>query len=182
MSSTAPAMLCEVSYLGQGHGSISQDLNAEILNVLPIAILQLDVNGRIAKHNSYVEELLGKNLVGTLWCEVIHQYIKPQEDDDHELMLHTSKRVWLQTFLLPQNNGQVVLIVDMAVSRQYQDTNNHQKQLITLGEMLTKQAQTPSPQRVGLGEIYLESSMRLGIMAYLRFPWGRALAKEIDHE
>ncbi|KTD24756.1 sensor kinase HydH [Legionella lansingensis] len=118
----------------------------DILACLPCGLLVLNTQGRIVWLNSAAEGLLGSNLQGAAWRDVIDQVFAPREDDGHEVSLVDGRRVRVAISSIDSLPGQLVTLTDLTATRAYEQARANQHRLIAIGRMtaqLAHQIRTP---------------------------------------
>ncbi|WED43788.1 sensor histidine kinase [Legionella cardiaca] len=118
----------------------------DILACLPCGLLILNTKGTIIWLNAAAEGLLGFNLRGATWRDVIQQVFSPREDDGHEVSLVDGRRVRVAISSLDSLPGQLVTLTDLTATRVYEQAKANQNRLITIGRMtaqLAHQIRTP---------------------------------------
>ncbi|ASQ45413.1 sensor histidine kinase [Legionella clemsonensis] len=118
----------------------------DILACLPCGLLILNANGRIIWLNTAAEALLGSDLQGASWREVIQRAFAPREDDGHEVSLVDGRRVRVAISSLDNLPGQLVTLTDLTATRVYEQAKANQHRLMAIGRMtaqLAHQIRTP---------------------------------------
>lgn len=113
---------------------------------LPMGVIFLSSQGKIQDCNPAAEALLGEELRGQFWRDIIQRVFRPQLDDGHEISLTNGKRIQVSTEVLPGDQVQVVFIQDHTEARLLHDKLNHAQRLVAMGEMLSSlahQVRTP---------------------------------------
>lgn len=119
---------------------------SNLLDLLPGGVIVLDRWGAVAQANPAAEELLGREVVGRKWVEVIAECFSPRKDDWHEISLKNGKRVSLATRSLEAETGQIILLTDQTETRRLQQQVSRNERLSALGKMvsaLAHQIRTP---------------------------------------
>ncbi|MCC5880457.1 MAG: GHKL domain-containing protein [Idiomarina sp.] len=117
-----------------------------VLAAMPNGVVTLDTSGVISHANPAAESLLGKQLTGQLWREVIQSAFAPRDDDGHEVSLSSGRRVRLDISALSPHPGQLIVITDMSETRALQERVSHMQRLSAMGRMvasLAHQIRTP---------------------------------------
>lgn len=117
-----------------------------LIERIPAGVLVIGQTGRITEYNPAAEQLLGLELAGKSWLEVISQCFAPRPDDGHEVSLKNGRRVSLATQALESAPGQLVFITDQTHTRTLQEQLHHYQRLSEMGRMmasLAHQVRTP---------------------------------------
>ena len=117
-----------------------------LLDLLPGGIVVIDGQGFVREANPGAEDLLGSDLPGQLWRDVIARSFAPRRDDGHEVSLKDGRRVSIATRSLAGEPGQLVLLTDLTETRRLQDQLARHERLSSLGRMiasLAHQIRTP---------------------------------------
>lgn len=117
-----------------------------ILGVMPVAVILLDGRGVVSQANAMAVELLGCELRGLRWLDVIRDCFAPTPADGHEVLLRNGRLVSLATQSLRNEAGQIIVLTDQTETRQLQDNLNHHRKLSEMGRMtasLAHQIRTP---------------------------------------
>ena len=117
-----------------------------IIELLPSGIVVLDAKGCVIAANPVAESLLGLQLTGAAWIDVINTAFAPRGDDGHEVSLANGRKVSIATRSLPENSGQLIVMTDLTETRALQDFLNRRQRLAEMGEMTARiahQVRTP---------------------------------------
>ncbi len=117
-----------------------------LLSLLPAGVVLLDQQGRITESNPAAADLLGPNLPGQLWREVIARSFAPRGDDGHEISLKDGRRISIATRSLDGEPGQLLLLTDQTETRALQQRLSRHQRLSEMGRMvssLAHQIRTP---------------------------------------
>jgi two-component system, sensor histidine kinase FlrB len=117
-----------------------------LLDLLPAGVVVLDRKGRVVDANPAAQEMLGGELAGDRWGDVIRRAFAPRRDDGHEVSLANGRRLSVDTRSLERGNGQVVLLADQTETRELQDRLSRHQRLTAMGRMmaaLAHQVRTP---------------------------------------
>ena len=117
-----------------------------LLDLLPAGVVVLDRKGQVVDANPAAQEMLGGELAGERWGDVIRRSFAPRRDDGHEISLANGKRLSVDTRSLERGNGQVVLLTDQTETRELQDRLSRHQRLTAMGRMmaaLAHQVRTP---------------------------------------
>ena len=117
-----------------------------LLEALPGAVIVTDGSGFIIEHNAVAKRLLGEELLGRHWPDVLDAEALPGLDNPHQRQLLSGKTVSLSVNSLGDERGQIVLLTDVTEMRVLQELVSQQKRLSALGEMvasLAHQVRTP---------------------------------------
>lgn len=118
----------------------------EILACLPCGLVVLNTQGIIVWLNEAAENLLGADLTGAMWLEVIQNAFAPRADDGHEVSLVDGRRVNVAISSLDSLPGQLVTLTDLTTTRDYEQAKANQGRLMMIGRMtaqLAHQIRTP---------------------------------------
>lgn len=117
-----------------------------LLDLLPGGVVVIDGQGVVREANPGAAELLGSDLQGQLWRDVIVRSFAPRRDDGHEVSLKDGRRVSIATRSLAGEPGQLVLLTDLTETRRLQEQLARHERLSSLGRMmasLAHQIRTP---------------------------------------
>lgn len=117
-----------------------------ILGVMPVAVITLDGRGRVSQANGIAEALLGEQLVGQRWLDIINRCFAPSPTDGHELVLQNGRLISIATQSLNDEPGQIIVLTDQTETRHLQEKLNHHRKLSEMGRMtasLAHQIRTP---------------------------------------
>ncbi|GGC07501.1 PAS domain-containing sensor histidine kinase [Marinobacterium zhoushanense] len=117
-----------------------------LIDQMPSGVLVIDNKGEIAECNPAAQALLGVELFGKRWVDVIAACFAPRPDDGHEVSLKNGKRVSLATRALEGEPGQLVFVSDQTDTRLLQHKLSHYQRLSEMGRMmasLAHQVRTP---------------------------------------
>ena len=88
-----------------------------LLQLLPGGVVVLDNRGRVSECNPAATDLLGEELAGKYWRDVIRTSFAPRKDDGHEISLKNGRRISLVTRSLDEACGQIILLTDQTETR-----------------------------------------------------------------
>ena len=117
-----------------------------ILQLLPSGVILLDSRGIVVDCNPAAIELLGVDIKGVSWRQVITEQFHPQLDDGHEISLKNGSRVSLLTRSLGNEPGQIIVLNDLTETRRLQQQLSRHQRLSAMGKMvssLAHQIRTP---------------------------------------
>ena len=117
-----------------------------ILQFLPSGVILLDSRGVVVDCNPAAMELLGVDIKGLSWRQVIDEQFHPQLDDGHEISLKNGSRVSLLTRSLGNEPGQIIVLNDLTETRRLQQQLSRHQRLSAMGKMvssLAHQIRTP---------------------------------------
>ncbi|WP_157509223.1 sensor histidine kinase [Ferrimonas futtsuensis] len=117
-----------------------------LMQCLPAGVLLLNDMGVIEQANPAAVELLGMELEGRPWRQIIDSAFAPRADDGHEVSLKNGRRVSLTTRSLTPESGQLLMLTDLTETRTLQRNVSHMERLSALGKMaasLAHQIRTP---------------------------------------
>ncbi|WP_419418885.1 sensor histidine kinase [Legionella sp. D16C41] len=121
-------------------------LHYEICQRLPCGLVVINAQGIIVWFNYVAEDLLGKNLEGALWLDVIKRSFAPKEDDGYEVSLVDGRRISVAISSLNHLPGELVTLTDLTTTRQYEQEKAEYGRFLALGRMtaqLAHQVRTP---------------------------------------
>lgn len=117
-----------------------------LLEALPGGVLVVDGNGLIIDHNPAASRMLGIQLSGQPWRQVIEAASVQDTANPRQRRLSNGATVSIAFNSLGEEPGQIVLLTDVSEMRDLQELLNQQKRLSSLGEMvasLAHQVRTP---------------------------------------
>jgi len=115
-------------------------LKWSMLDSVPVGLLILDNKGSVVYENAEALQIIGVELKGSYWYQVINDYFVPQKDDGFDLTLKNGKRVKLKTNAYDQGQSQLISLVDVSDSRKYQEKRSHEDRIYQTGQMVSKLA------------------------------------------
>jgi len=118
----------------------------QLINALPAGVIVLDGRGCIRDCNTVACALLGHQLLGLEWRDVIQKVFVPVAEEEHEARLRDGRLVSISTCPLGEEPGQIILLNDVTAARRMQEHVNRQRRLVAMGEMaaaLAHQIRTP---------------------------------------
>jgi two-component system sensor histidine kinase FlrB len=89
----------------------------EVLRVMPVGIVVLDVEGKVAFCNPKADSLLNEPLLGQPWRSIIKRAFRPRSDDGHDMSLSDGRRVAVNTHGLEGWPGQLLVLTDVTDTR-----------------------------------------------------------------
>lgn len=111
---------------------------------MPAAVIWVDETQKILSANQLAETIFSQNIVGKNWTQLLNT------DSDyfngHELSLGGSRLYSYNQCALEAGQGQVIILTDVTLSRELQQSSNRQQRLVELGEItagLAHQIRTP---------------------------------------
>ncbi len=116
-----------------------------LLDAIPGAVIVLDASGCVAQANAAAEDILGAELHGQPWREIVARAFLP-ELDQGELRTPEGRQFNIATRPLGYAPGQVLLLTEVTQTRQLQRAAQQNLHLMTLGKMmasLAHQIRTP---------------------------------------
>ena len=122
------------------------DRLAQLLQVLPGAVVVLDRDGIVVECNTAAVDLLGRPLVGQTWSEIVIRITGPCAASRGELRLRDGRCLSLARRPLEQENGEIMLLMDISEAERLQAIVQRQNRLSAMGEMtarLAHQIRTP---------------------------------------
>ncbi len=116
-----------------------------LIDSIPAFVVVLDQHGVVNEFNAAVPELLGHNLKGKLWRDVVSQAFLAKLDQG-ELQTPDGRQFTLSTKPLGYEPGQIILLTEVTQTRQLQKAAQQNLHLISMGKMiasLAHQIRTP---------------------------------------
>jgi len=110
---------------------------------LPVAVIWIDETKRILSANQTANDIFGTDIVDKNWQQLLEQYFN---FDGHELLADDGRMFSYHQQSLVQQHGQVVILTDVTLSRQLQQSSYRQQRLAELGEItagIAHQVRTP---------------------------------------
>ncbi|PHS30314.1 MAG: PAS domain-containing sensor histidine kinase [Methylophaga sp.] len=151
-----------------------------LLEVLPGGVIVLNGGGVIQQSNLAAIELLGSNLEGQKWSQVIQRAFEPQENDGHDVSLKDGRLLHITTSPLDGEPGQIVLLQDVTETHNLQLKISHLQRLSTMGEMaarLAHQIRTPLSSAL----LFLAPLLKEDTDVKLRQRFAKRLHDSISH-
>jgi two-component system sensor histidine kinase FlrB len=118
----------------------------QIIDAMPNAVILLNSHGVVEYCNNNAETLLERPLKGELWRQLVNDVFAPKADDWHEVSLRNERRVRLDTSVVNDPPGQLIVLTDLTETRQLQNRIGHLQRLSSMGKMvasLAHQIRTP---------------------------------------
>jgi len=118
----------------------------KILSTLPSGVVVIDGHGVVQEANPVALEMLGDDVVGSTWINVISKAFAPRSDDGHEISLADGRRVKVETKAIVSEPGQIVSLTDLTETRRLQEHQSREQRLSVIGKMmasLAHQIRTP---------------------------------------
>lgn len=111
---------------------------------MPAAVIWVDENQKILSANQLAETIFNQNIVGKDWIQLLNN--KNNHFNGHELSLGDSRLYSYNQCALEAGQGQVIILTDVTLSRELQQSSHRQQRLVELGEItagLAHQIRTP---------------------------------------
>lgn len=124
----------------------TRDQLRDLLSLLPVGVLIIGRNGKVADANPVAIELLGTPLINEAWVSIIQRSFLPRADDGMEVSLQSGKRVQIATRAMSDGDGQLIVISDLSETRSLQERLARKNRLAGVGQMmasLAHQLRTP---------------------------------------
>lgn len=150
------------------------------VNLMPVAVLILDGKGVIRQANAFAAELLGCQLIGELWLQIIGRCFSPKPDDGHEVSLKNGRLVSIATQSLSSDAGQIIVLNDQTETRNLQARLNHNKKLSEMGKMtasLAHQIRTP----LATASLYAERLSSPHLEQHNRVKYAGKIKQQLTH-
>jgi len=126
------------------HIQVAKRLRA-LIDSIPAFVVVLDQHGLVNEFNASVPELLGDDIEGKLWRDVVSAAFLAKLDQG-ELQTPDGRQFTLSTKPLGYEPGQIVLLTEVTQTRQLQKVAQQNLHLINMGKMiasLAHQIRTP---------------------------------------
>lgn len=117
-----------------------------LLETLPAGVIVLDGQGVVQECNPGARTLLGDELAGYTWKEIIEERFAMEGDGAGEFMLRDGREVAITSCRLKTHAGRIVLINDVTETRRMQKLLARNERLTEMGQMnarLAHQLRTP---------------------------------------
>jgi len=115
-----------------------------LLEILPAGVLELSGEGVVISENPMAIQMLGRNVEGTLWSEVLP--LLKSTDLDQTFRSESGLQLTLQYKDLPASGGRIALLHDVTRMNQLANELARQEKLASMGSMaasLAHQLRTP---------------------------------------
>ncbi len=140
-----------------------------IFDLMPAALLVLDASDRVTEANPAAYTLLGHDLVGRPWQEVLDNAGAYADASGDELVLPGTTRATVATASLNQSGGRIVLVQDVSETRRLQARLEQTHRLAAMGEMVAGAAhQLRTPLATALLQVSRLADEHAGADAALR--------------
>ncbi len=119
---------------------------AQLLEIMPAAVLVADAEGIVIESNRFAGDLLGRPLVGRTWAEIVARLAAPVAGSSGELRLNDGRCLALARRSLAHEDGELLLLTDISETTRLQALVERQNRLSSMGEMsarLAHQVRTP---------------------------------------
>lgn len=122
--------------------AVSSESNqlSHLVTSLPAGVLVLDNRGSVQEANPAANELLGDNLEGEFWRDIIERTIEPSIHGGQESRLKDGRTVSMSTCPRGDEPGQIILLMDVTETRFLQQSLERHQRLSAMGEMSAKVA------------------------------------------
>jgi len=117
-----------------------------LLSILPSGVILLDGKGRVSEVNPVAEKLLGSQLVGKKWLEIVTEKFAISSTKVHESVLNDGQRLHVATCPLEFEAGQLIVLTDISNMHRLQSSVDRNKRLAIVGRAmstLSHQLRTP---------------------------------------
>ncbi|MGQ3888937.1 sensor histidine kinase [Legionella sp. CNM-1927-20] len=144
------------------------NLHHEICQRLPCGLVVINAQGVVVWFNHMAEDLLGDELEGAIWLDVIKRSFAPKEDDGYEVSLVDGRRISVAISSLNSLPGELVTLTDLTTTRQYEQEKAEYSRFLALGRMtaqLAHQIRTPLSSAILYTEHLLNSAIAQARMA-----------------
>ncbi len=131
---SAPPVLASASAGTAAEPSSRSFDTSAVLARLPAAVVLVDPCGTVAMANEAARTLLGPDIVGRPWREVVEAAL--DRGDPHTVRLRSGRLVEVTTRPQADGRGQIVLLVDVTPSRLAEAFDRRHERLADLGRMI----------------------------------------------
>ena len=117
-----------------------------LLETLPAAVILLDCQNRVKEFNPAAAALFNRIAIDTDWPRFLAQQLRRAHPESHELHLHNGKVLSVSSSPLEQDEGKILVMLDVSEARKLQERLERQQRLGAMGEMsaqLAHQMRTP---------------------------------------
>ncbi len=117
-----------------------------LLSILPSGVILLDGKGHISEVNPVAEKLLGCQLVGKKWFQIVTDKFAVNTGKMHESVLNDGRRLHVATCPLEFEAGQLIVLTDISNMHRLQSSVDRNKRLAIVGRAmssLSHQLRTP---------------------------------------
>jgi two-component system, sensor histidine kinase FlrB len=111
---------------------------------MPAAVIWVDETQKILSANQLAETIFNRKIVGKNWTQLLNK--DGYHFNGHELNLGGSRIYSYNQCALETGQGQVIILTDVTLSRELQQSSHRQQRLVELGEItagLAHQIRTP---------------------------------------
>ncbi|GAA6153294.1 sensor histidine kinase [Pseudoteredinibacter isoporae] len=116
-----------------------------LLSVLPGGVVVLDDKGLVRQCNPAATLLLGEDINGRLWRDIVQDCFSPRQNDGHEVSTRDGRFFSIATSSIDEG-GQIILLTDQTPTRKLQAELSRHERLSVMGRMvsaLAHQIRTP---------------------------------------
>ncbi len=116
-----------------------------LFDVIPGGVVVLDRQGRVGRVNAFARQILGSDIKGRYWRDLVAQTFLPKLDQG-ELQTPDGRQFSISTGPLGFAPGQILLLSEVTQTRELQRTAQQNLHLVTMGKMmasLAHQIRTP---------------------------------------
>ncbi len=117
-----------------------------LLSILPSGVILLDGKGRVSQSNPVAEKLLGNNLLGSKWFDIVATQFAMNSEKMHQSVLNDGRRLHVATCPLEFEAGQLIVLTDVSNMHRLQSHVDRNKRLAIVGRAmstLSHQLRTP---------------------------------------
>ena len=116
------------------------------LETIPVGIIIIDTHGAIMHANQLAHEMFSFNRQTDKWFEVLQKNVKGSTDNGHYLYTQMNQYIVLKTQALPNNQGQLILLVDESEIKENNESILKTEKINSIGKLsasLAHQLRTP---------------------------------------
>ncbi len=117
-----------------------------LLATLPAGVVVLDKDGIIQETNPVAEDILGGELAGRLWQDVVARVFPERASAGGEWLTAGGRRISIRSTSLADEQERILLLTDVSETRALEELVNRNQRLTAMGEMaasLAHQIRTP---------------------------------------
>jgi two-component system sensor histidine kinase FlrB len=117
-----------------------------VLGTLPAGVVVVSSDGSIKETNAAAERLLGADLTGRVWQDVVQSVFTGPSAASGDWLTNDGRRVALRASVLQEESAKIVLLTDVTETRALEELVSRNQRLSSMGRMaasLAHQIRTP---------------------------------------